>query len=157
MSEENLLYNDSSSDFYSDLTADELQNLHLVMEELKGWDTQNLERVLSTMANDSVYHDITLPPARGLDEIRKFGESWLGAAPDFHVSVEKFVVHGDDVVTMGKITGTIKGEYFGLAATGKRFECMFCQVAVVKRNRIAYVRDHWDSITMAKQVGWVSK
>ena len=101
-----------------------------------------------------MYHDITLPPARRREEIRKFGEGWIKAAPDFHVVVEKFVVQGENVVNMGRISGTIKGEYFGLPATGKRFECMYCQVAVVKNGKIVYVRDHWDSITMSKQVGW---
>lgn len=155
MSEENLLYHDHAS--YSDLTPFEQQNLRVVMEELKGWDTQDVDRVLSVMAKDAVYHDITLPPAKGLEEIRKFGEGWVRAAPEFHVVVEKFVVRGENVVNMGKISGTIKGEYFGLPATGKRFECMYCQVAVVKNGKITYLRDHWDYTTMAKQVGWASQ
>lgn len=113
-----------------------------------------MDRVLSVMAKDAVYQDITLPPAKGLEEIRIFGEGWVEAAPDFHVVVEKFVVQAENVVNMGRISGTIKGEYFGLPATGKHFDCMYCQVAVVKNGKIVYLRDHWDSITMAKQVGW---
>lgn len=152
MTEENLLYRDPAS--FPDLGPQERENLRVVMEELKGWDTQSVDRVLSVMAKDAVYHDITLPPAKGWEGIRKFGEGWVKAAPDFHVFVEKFVVQRENVVNMGRISGTIKGQYFGLPATGKRFDCMYCQVATVRNDKIVYVRDHWDSITMSKQVGW---
>jgi hypothetical protein len=47
--------------------------------------------------NDAVYHDITIPPANGREGIRKFGEGWVKAAPDFHVVVERFVVQGESV------------------------------------------------------------
>jgi hypothetical protein len=115
MTEENLLYRDPES--ISDLSPQERENLRVVMEELKGWDTQNVDRVPSIMAKDGLYHDITLPPAKGWEGIRKFGEGWVKAAPDFHVVVEKFVVQGENVVNMGRISGTIRGEYFGLPAT----------------------------------------
>lgn len=149
---ENLVYKDPST--FPGLTEQECNNLAVVQEELKGWDHQDVDRVLSVMAPDAVYHDITLPPAVGLDGIRAFGEGWVKAAPNFTVFVEAFVVQGDKVVNMGRISGTIKGEYFGLPATGKDFECMYCQVATVENGKIKHIRDHWDSDTMVKQVGW---
>jgi predicted ester cyclase len=149
---ENLLYKDISE--FTDLSEEERKNLSVVMEELKGWDHADIERVLSTMSAEAVYHDITFPPAKGLDGIRAFGEGWLKAAPDFTVFIEKFIVQGNCVVNVGRISGTTQGEYFGLPATKKPFDCMYCQVAVVKNGKIAYIRDHWDSITMSHQVGW---
>lgn len=149
---ENLLYKDPSE--FMDLTDQERENLRIVMEELKGWDTQNIERVLSAMDEDIIYHDITLPPAKGLDGVRAFGEGWLKAAPDFSVFIEKFIVKGNYVVNVGRISGTITGEYFGRPATNKPFDCMYCQVAVVEKGKIKYIRDHWDSYTMMQQVGW---
>lgn len=149
---ENVLYRDPSE--FTDLSKEERENLRLVMEELKGWDTQDIDRVLSVMSEDIVYHDITLPPAKGREGVRKFGEGWLKAAPDFTVFIESFVVQGNQVVNVGRISGTIKGEYFGLPATNKVFDCMYCQVAVIENGKIKYIRDHWDSNTMAQQVGW---
>lgn len=149
---ENLLYKDPSE--FPDLTEEERKNLAVVMEELKGWDHADVDRVLSVMAENAIYHDITLPPAKGHDGIRSFGEGWVKAAPDFSVFIEKFIVKGKYVVNVGRISGTIQGEYFGLPATKKPFDCMYCQVAVVENGKITYVRDHWDSITMSHQVGW---
>ena len=149
---ENLLYKDPSE--FTDLTDEERKYLAVVMEELKGWDHADVDRVLSTMAENAIYHDITLPPAKGHEGIQAFGEGWVNAAPDFSVFIEKFIVKGNYVVNVGRISGSIQGEYFGLPATKKPFDCMYCQVAVVENGKITYVRDHWDSITMSHQVGW---
>ncbi len=149
---ENILYRDPST--FPGLTQQECENLTIVMEELKGWDHQDVNRVLSVMAEDAVYHDITLPPAVGHAGIREFGEGWVKAAPDFSVFIEEFIVEGNKVVNMGRISGTILGEYFGLPATGKKFDCMYCQVAYVENGKIKRIRDHWDSNTMVQQVGW---
>ena len=152
---ENILYREPAD--FEDITDQERKNLAVVMEELKGWDTQDLERVISVMAADIIYHDMTLPPAKGHKGLREFGEGWLVSVPDFSVFIEKFIIQGVTVVNMGSISGTIVREYFGLPATNKKFDCMFCQVAVVKDGKIQYIRDHWDYQTMAKQVGWINE
>ena len=71
MTEESLL--DKDVDAFEDLSAEEKENLKLVMTELKGWATQSVDMVLSVMAEDGVYYDITGEPAAGHDEIREFG------------------------------------------------------------------------------------
>lgn len=149
---ENMLYKDPKE--FTDLTEEEQKNLAVVMEELKGWDHADVDRVLAVMSEDGIYHDITMPAAKGHDGIRAFGEGWVTAAPDFTIFIEKFIVKGKYVVNVGRISGSIQGEYFGLPATKKPFDCMYCQVAVVENGKIVYVRDHWDSITMSHQVGW---
>jgi len=149
---ENLLYKKPSE--LDNFTKEEQENLRIVMEELKAWDTHDIERLMAVAHEDIIYHDITLPPAKGHEGLRKFAESWLTAAPDFSVFIEKFVVKGNYVVNVGRISGTITGEYFGLPATKKPFDCMYCQVAVIENGKIKYIRDHWDSYTMMQQVGW---
>ncbi len=149
---ENLLYKDPKE--FPGLTDQECTNLAIVMEELKGWDHQDVDRVLGVMAEDAIYHDITMPPAKGLDGIRAFGDGWVTAAPDFSVFIEKFIVKGNYVVNVGRISGTIKTEFFGHPAPNKPFDCMYCQVAVIENGKIKYIRDHWDSYTMMQQMGW---
>ena len=152
---ENLLYKDPMDPkAFPGLSQQERKNLAVVMEELKGWDHADVNRVLSVMAEDAIYHDITMPAAKGHKGIKAFGDGWTGAAPDFTVTIEKFVVQDKYVVNIGRISGSIQNEYFGMPATKKPFDCMFCQVAVVENGKITYIRDHWDSITMSHQVGW---
>ncbi len=155
MAEENLLRKDPDS--FEDITPQERENLKVVMEELHGWDTQDVERVISVMAPDGIYQDMTQPPAHGHAEIRVFGDKWVGGSPDFTVHVDQFVIQGDTVVNRGVISGTIKGEFWGMPATGKRFDLPYCQVAKVKDGKIVRIWDFSDSATMAYQVGWQEK
>jgi len=152
MTEESLL--DRDADSFEDLSPEERENLKLVMTELKGWATQSVDMVLSVMAEDGVYYDITGEPAAGHDEIREFGVGWVDAVPDFRPFIEAFVVQGNKVVNMGRIRGSIQKEFFGLPATGKKFDCQFCQVAFIENGKIKYVRDHWNLVDMYHQVGW---
>ena len=152
MTEESLL--DKDVDAFEDLSAVEKENLKLVMTELKGWETQSVDMVLSVMAEDGVYYDITGEPAVGHDGIREFGLGWVDAVPDFKPFIEAFVVQGNKVVNMGRIRGSIQKEFFGLPATGKKFDCQFCQVAFIENGKIKYVRDHWNLVDMYYQVGW---
>jgi steroid delta-isomerase-like uncharacterized protein len=152
MTDKSLLDEDINS--FEDLSPQERENLQLVMTELKGWATQSVDMVLSAMAEDGVYYDITGEPAAGHAAIREFGDGWVDAVPDFVPYIESFIVQGDRVVNMGRISGTIKKEFFGLPATGEKFDCQFCQVAFCENGKIKYVRDHWNLVDMYYQVGW---
>jgi len=152
MTEKSLL--DEDVDSFEDLSPEEKENLKLVMTELKGWATQSVDMVLSVMAEEGVYYDITGEPAAGHDEIREFGIGWVDAVPDFEPFIEAFVVQGNKVVNMGRISGTMTKEFFGMPATGKKFDCQYCQVAFIEKGKIKYVRDHWNLVDMYHQVGW---
>ena len=152
MTEDNLIYRDINS--FEDLSSQERDNLQLVITELKGWATQSVDLVLSVMAKDGVYYDITGEPAVGHAAIKEFGDGWVVAVPDFEPYVESFVVQGNKVVDMGRIRGTMKKEFFGLPATGKRFDCQYCQYVLIENGKIKYVRDHWNFVDMFHQLGW---
>lgn len=152
MTENNILYKDINS--FEDLSPQERENLQLVITELKGWATQDVGLVLSVMAEDGVYYDITGEPAVGHAAIQEFGDGWVGAVPDFEPYIESFVVQGNTVVDMGRISGTMQNEFFGLPATGKKFDCQFCQFALIENGKIKYVRDHWNFVDMFHQLGW---
>lgn len=158
MSGDNLLEKDPADErAFPGLSPQERENLRIVMEELKGWDTGDVERVISVMAPDGIYHDMTQPPAQGHAAIREFGHRWVDAVPDFKVFVRKFVVRGDTVVSEGTISGTITTDFWGKPATGRRFELPYCQVAELRDGKIVHIRDYSDSGTLAYQAGWTSK
>ena len=150
---ENLIYK-SLDELAVGLNSEEKQALGIVLEELRAWDQHDLKKLYSICHPDIIYHDITLSPAKGLAGIKEFAEGWVTASPDFTVYVEQFIVQRNAVVNVGRISGTISGEYFGSPGPNKPFDCMYCQVAVVEAGKIKYVRDHWDSYTMQQQMGW---
>jgi ketosteroid isomerase-like protein len=144
---ENQIYLPPSS--FPGLSADEQQVLAVVQKELQGWNEEDLPKVLSTMAEDATYWDVTMEPAYGLEGIREFGEGWLVFCPDFGCFVESLVTQGDTVVSMGWITGHPNPgvEWFPgmISKEGGYMDFPYCQVAKVRDGKIYYVRDHWDS------------
>ena len=59
---------------------------------------------------------------RGADTIKGEIEYFHNAVPDLTYTVEDQVVEGDKVVSRYTVSGTHQGEFFGVAATGKRIE-----------------------------------
>src|SRR5680860_1573018 len=101
--QENLVYADP--DTLGDLTDQEKKNVKVVQTELQGWCEQDVDKVLSAMAEDGTYWDITMEPSVGHDAVREFGDGWVTFCPNFSVFVEKFIIQGDWVVNMGRIYG----------------------------------------------------
>ena len=86
--------------------------------------------------------------------LREFGAGWLDAVPDLSLHIEAFCVQGDTVCDMGRMSGTITKDYFGLPGTGRRFDCQFSQICFVEKGRIKYLRGLWNAADMYNQVGW---
>lgn len=145
---------DDPIESFTDLSDDERTNLAMVFTQLTGWVKQDIDMVLSVMAEDGVYYDITGEPAVGHDGIREFGIGWIDAVPDFTPYIEAVCVQGNKVWDMGRIRGTITKGFFGMPATGKKFDCQFMQACFIEDGKIKYVRDHWNAPDMFNQVGW---
>ena len=145
---------DDPIESFTDLSDQERANLAMVFTQLKGWVVQDIDMVLSVMAEDGVYYDITGEPAVGHDGIRAFGNDWIDAVPDFTPYIEAVCVQGNKVWDMGRIRGTITKGFFGQPATGKKFDCQFMQGCFIEAGKIKYVRDHWNAPDMFNQVGW---
>lgn len=139
---------------YEDVSEEERANLALLVRQCRGWSSQNIEEVIAPMAEDGVYHDITLDPAVGHDAIRQFGAGWLDAVPDLSLYIETYTVQGNVVCDLGWMSGTITKDYFGLPGTGKSFDVQFSQVCYVENGRISYLRGLWNAADMYNQVGW---
>ena len=152
MSDRNMA--DQPIESFTELNEEERANLALLVRQCRGWSSQNIDEVVAPMAEDGVYHDITLPPAEGHAAIREFGAGWLEAVPDLSLYIESFCVQGNVVCDMGRMSGTISKEYFGLPNTGKKFDCQFSQICFIEKRKIVYLRGLWNAADMYNQVGW---
>jgi steroid delta-isomerase-like uncharacterized protein len=77
------------------------------------------------------------------------------AFPDLRITAEDMVAEGDKVVCRGTFSGTHKGEFMGIAPTGKQIS-----VGVIEIMRIAGGKmvEHWnvvDNLGMMQQLGVV--
>jgi predicted ester cyclase len=57
--------------------------------------------------------------ATGAEALKQVWAMLLGIYPDIHLTVEDLIAEGDKVVGRTTVTGTHRGEFMGLAPTGK--------------------------------------
>ena len=152
MSERNLA--NEPVDSLGDMSESERDNLALLVRQCRGWSSQDIEEVVAVMAEDGVYHDITLPPAVGHDAIRQFGAAGSTRCPTSRSTWRHFASRGNVVCDMGWMSGTITKDYFGLPGNDQQFDCQFSQICFVENGRIKYLRGLWNAPDMYNQVGW---
>jgi limonene-1,2-epoxide hydrolase len=152
MSDRNMA--DAPIESFTDLSESERANLALLHSQCRGWSSQDIEMVVAAMAEDGVYHDITLEPAVGHAAIREFGANWMQSVPDLSLYIESFCVQGNVVSNLGRMSGTIAKEYFGVPPTGQKFDVQFSQMCFIENGKIKYLRGLWNAADMYNQVGW---
>ena len=107
------------------------------------------------LADDFVEHEVTpgLEPNR--DGVKKFFLMQLAAFPDLHFAVEDILASGDKVVARVKYTGTNKGDFMGMKASGKRADVQLIDMFLFDSN--GRVCEHWgviDLMAMMQQLGF---
>lgn len=105
-------------------------------------------------APDIVVHNPAEPePLRGRAAFQQLFQMILTGFPDMHFAVEDVVAEGDRVVARWTFTGTHKGVYFGIPATGK---AVTSQEIAIFRLVDGKVKELWpmpDLMTQMKQLG----
>lgn len=89
----------------------------------------------------------------GVDGFVAALKSFHGAFPDLNVKVTHSVAEGDQVVGRFEVTGTHRGSFLGMAATGRKVH--YEEIAIVRmaEGRIA---EHWsvaDALAILQQLG----
>jgi predicted ester cyclase len=77
----------------------------------------------------------------------------LRAYPDLHVDVQDVIAEGDKVVVRDVVTGTHKGEYMGIAPTGKAVTYNEIFVMRFVNGRIAETWGVVDVLAQMRQLG----
>jgi steroid delta-isomerase-like uncharacterized protein len=92
-----------------------------------------------------------LPPTR--EGLKLFVEGTRAAFPDLHVEVDDIFESGDKVVARARFQGTHRGEFLGIAPTGRRIDVPLIDIIRIENGRAA---EHWgisDQMTLMQQLG----
>ena len=112
-----------------------------------------LDEIISPM-----YQQHTMMPvAPGLKGVKDFYAEFGAAFPDHHYVIEDLLVDGDRVVVRMTVRMTHKGEFMGIAATGKAASM---QKIDIFRCRGGTTVEHWDAVDrlgLLQQLGVVPK
>ena len=119
-------------------------------EVFRAGDMSILEEVLSS---NFVDHNpfAGLPP--GPEGLRQVIGTLRAAFPDSGISVEDMLAEGDKVAVRAEMTGTHRGEFMGIPATGNKIAVTGISIYKVAGGKIT---DHWeqmDAMGMMQQLG----
>jgi len=115
----------------------------------------NLSAVMSTFGPDPRYDDEPSDEHHiGRDGVLGYYQSLLKVMPDLHIDVQRRHV-GDDAVLMEcRISGTHRGTWRGLPATGRQVSFPLCAVyTFTDEGELAGERIYYDRATVLAQLG----
>lgn len=92
---------------------------------------------------------------RGRDAFKGFIAAFRSAFPDVHGTVEDVVAAGDKVAVRLAWRGTHRGEFQGIAPTGKSFTVRGSAIYHLTGNRIAAAWAEFDNLSLLQQLGVV--
>lgn len=117
------------------------------------WNGGDVEAVPEVFGPDYVGHDPDRPDLDGPDAVQRSVAQFHAAFPDFAISVDDLLAHGDRVVWRYTMTGTHSADFLGVPASGRRVS-----VTGITIFRIAdgMLREGWinfDALGMLRQFG----
>jgi predicted ester cyclase len=99
------------------------------------------------------YEQPGVPPTR--EGFKQFAMAYRAAFPDLHYTVEDAIEAGDKIVHRLSASGTMKGDFLGMPATGKRATWSEIHIGRVADGRLV---EHWglvDQLGLFVQLGIV--
>jgi len=103
------------------------------------------------------YVDHSAPPGvpPGLAGEKAWFAMLHAAFPDGRTTIEDIVADGDKVVVRGVMTGTHKGEFLGVPATGKKVEIRGIDMIRIQNGKSVEHWGQWDTMGLMQQLGVV--
>jgi steroid delta-isomerase-like uncharacterized protein len=112
-----------------------------------------LEQIRNLMTADVRDHDPAPDQGAGPQGFIDFFGKFRQAFPDLAVAVDHMVTDDDNVAIAYTVTGTHRGDFMGIAPTGKKIKARGVQIARFENGKIA---ERWGSsneLGILKQLG----
>jgi steroid delta-isomerase-like uncharacterized protein len=129
------------------------ENKNIAKNAVEAINTGDFFLLEGLTAADGIDHAVppNMPPTR--DSAIQFLSMFRAAFPDLHYTLEDVIAEGDRVVQRTIASGTMKGEFLGMPATGKSAAWTEIHIVRVKDGKIV---EHWasvDQLGMFQQLG----
>jgi steroid delta-isomerase-like uncharacterized protein len=103
-----------------------------------------------------VNHDMP-SPGPGPEGFLAIVDGFRSAFPDLHMVTEALVAEGETVATRGTFTGTHKGDFMGIPATGKKVAVPYIDLWRFEDGKAVENWVRLDSLSLMQQLGVVPK
>ncbi len=115
----------------------------------------NVAVIDKVLAPNFVHHNLPPGVTPDLEDYKQFASMQHTAFPDFRIIIEDMVAEGDKVVVRFIWRGTHKGEFIGIAPTGKQVTVKTICIHRIEGDEIAESWAELDQLGMMQQLGVV--
>jgi steroid delta-isomerase-like uncharacterized protein len=120
------------------------------------WNKGNQSLADQFFAPTYTHHDSATPDfGKGPESERKRATLYRTAFPDLRMAVEDIFADGETVVTRWSCHGTHKGDFNGLAPTGKQMHITGTSIVRFSRDKMVEGYVNWDALGLMQQLGVV--
>lgn len=106
------------------------------------------------IASNYVSHGLPMS-VNGPQEFRQSVETFRSAFPDLYMLVEEQIADGDRVSNQGYITGTHRGEFLGVPASGQQIKVNVISIWRFENGKVAESWVQLDLMSLMRQIGAV--
>ena len=125
------------------------KNKAIVREFIDAYNARKLDLVDDFVSPNYIDYEKNIG-REGLKQLIAMG---INAFPDWYETVEDIIAEGDKVWVLLSYTGTHKGEFMGLAPTGKRITSKAVDIYRIVDGKLAEYWNVTDNLNIFKQVG----
>lgn len=124
-------------------------------EAIAAWNRRDVDGILAHVADDVIYRDVGIGmPLLGRGALKEAIENQIAAFPDLRVEITSSTVDGPRVVQEWTMTGTHRGEYIGVPATGRWTQTYGASVITFDEGgTVIEASLYWNALEMLRQVG----
>ncbi len=133
------------------MTREEI--LHFFTQRQEAWQRRDPDALAAGHTDDGVVESPIFGTTIGRAAILENYEALFAAFPDQELQVQEILVDGDRAALFFTAMGTHSGPFFGLSATGKRYQIHGVFLDTLKEGRIAHERRMYDFTALLLQIG----
>jgi predicted ester cyclase len=104
-------------------------------------------------ATSYAYHNSSMPDVKDLSSLKDFNAAAYRVFPDIRFTIEDMVAEGDKVVYRASARGTHKGEFMGIAPTGKQVTLTSIVISRIANGKFQEDWESLDGIYVLQQLG----
>jgi|SRR6516162_9196646 steroid delta-isomerase-like uncharacterized protein len=117
------------------------------------WNERKLEVLDQLISKTHALSDtMTVGASVGPEVYKRNVKRFVTAFPDLHFTVEDYVTEKDKVVASWSVTGTHKGEFIGIAPTGKKICLSGITIHQLADGKILDSFAIWDALGLLQQM-----
>jgi len=128
------------------------ENKSILRRTIEEANKGNYDAVWDIMAPDCVFLDET-GTTYSKPQYKQRLDMLLSAMPDYHLVIEDLFAEEDKVAVRYTESGTMKGDLFGMAATGKKFSTPAIEIWRFENGKLKEMWMARDTLTQGVQMG----